>query len=176
MDHPHRNFTLQATDFWLARGAIVVIVRLQIGIVNDLAVGPRWLAPALGLALVIPLSVVSAWAQTRAGRAATTAQWNSIGRNRQMVRRLAFTLTAICTLMNFGALVRLIAAIVAGHAGSGKAMLLDAANIWAPTVVIFALGFWSLDRGSPAARGLFEPAGDFVFTQQQGGLSEHEQF
>ena len=89
MDHPHRHYTLRATDFWLARGAIVVIVLLQIGIVNDLTVGPRWLAPGLELALLIPLSVVTAWTQTRARRAATTAQWNSIGRNRQIVRRLA---------------------------------------------------------------------------------------
>jgi hypothetical protein len=41
-----------------------------------------------------------------------------------MVRRLAFVLTAICTLMNFGALARLIAAILAGHAGGGKTLLL----------------------------------------------------
>jgi hypothetical protein len=61
MDHLHRHFTLRATDFWLARGAIVVIVLLQLGIVNDLAVGPRWLAPALELALLIPLSVATAW-------------------------------------------------------------------------------------------------------------------
>jgi hypothetical protein len=176
MNHPHRHFALRATDFWLARGAIVVIVLLQIGIVNDLAIGPRWLAPVLELALLIPLSIATAWTQTRARAASTNAQLASIGRYRQMVRRLAFTLTAICTLMNFGALVRLIAAILAGHAGSGKAMLLDAANIWVTNVVIFALWFWSLDRGSPAARGLVEPAGDFVFTQQQGDLAEREQF
>jgi hypothetical protein len=176
MSHPHLHFRLRATDFWLARGAILVIVALQIGIVNDLAVGPRWLAPALELALLIPLSVATAWTQTRARAASTDAQWASIGRYRQMVRRLAFTLTAICTLMNFGALVRLIAAIMSGHAGSGKAMLLDAANIWFTNVLIFALWFWSLDRGSPAARGLIESAGDFVFTQQQGGLAEREQF
>src|SRR6202161_3968877 len=97
MDHPHRYFTLRATDLLLARRAVVVIVLLQIGIVNDLAVGPRWLAPALELALLIPLSVVTAWTQTRARRASTAAQWNSIGRNRQMGRRLAFTLTEICT-------------------------------------------------------------------------------
>src|SRR6516164_8218635 len=36
---------------------------------------------------------------------------------------LAFVLTAVCTLMNFGALGRLIAAILAGHAGSGKTLL-----------------------------------------------------
>jgi hypothetical protein len=176
MNHPHLHFTARATDFWLARGAILLIVALQIGLVNDLSVGLRWLAPILELALLIPLSVATAWTQTRARAASTVEQWANIGRYRKTVRRLAFTLTAVCTLMNFGALVRLIAAIVSGNAGSGKAMLLDAANIWATNVLIFALWFWSLDRGSPAARGLIEPAGDFVFTQQQGGLAEHQQF
>ncbi len=36
--------------------------------------------------------------------------------------------------MNFGALARLIAAILAGHVGGGKTLLLDAANIWATNV------------------------------------------
>src|SRR6516162_2944809 len=107
MDRPHRHLTAQLTDFWLARGAILVIVMLQSGIVNDLAVGPRWLAPSLELALLIPVSLATAWMQQRARGASTDAQWASIGRHRRMVRRLAFVLTAICTLMNFGALGRL---------------------------------------------------------------------
>jgi len=150
---------------------------LQIGIVNDLAVGPRWLAPGLELALLIPVSLATAWMQQRARGASTDAQWASIGRHRRMVRRLAFVLTAICTLMNFGALGRLIAAILAGHAGSGKTLLLDATNIWATNVVIFALWFWSLDRGGPATRGIISEAkSDFLFTQQQAGVVEGEQF
>jgi hypothetical protein len=36
--------------------------------------------------------------------------------------------------------------------------LLDAANIWVTNVVIFALWFWSLDRGGPAARGIISEA------------------
>jgi hypothetical protein len=55
MSNPDRHLTTQPFDFWLARGAIAVIVGLQIGIVNDLTVGPRWLAPCLELALLIPL-------------------------------------------------------------------------------------------------------------------------
>ena len=173
----HRQLTTQATDFWLARGGILVIVLFQIGIVNDLAIGPRWLAPGLELALLIPLSIATAWTQKRARGALTDAQWASIGRNRRMIRRLAFALTAICTLMNFGALARLIAAILAGHAGSGKTLLLDATNIWATNVVVFALWFWSLDRGGPAARGIISQAkSDFLFTQQQAGVVEGEQF
>ena len=166
----------QPTDFWLARGAILVIVMLQIGIVNDLAIGPRWLAPGLELALLIPLSLATAWTLTRARGASTDAQWASINRHRRKVRRLAFVLTAICTLMNFGALARLIAAILAGHAGTGKTLLLDATNIWATNVVIFALWFWSLDRGGPAAGGIISEAqSDFLFTQQQTGV-DREQF
>ena len=177
MDRSHRHLTARPADFWLARGAILVVVMLQIGIVNDLAVGPRWLAPALELALLIPLSLATAWTLRRARGASTGAQWASIGRNRRMVRRLAFVLTAICTLMNFGALARLVVAIFAGHAAGGKTLLLDAANIWATNVVIFALWFWSLDRGGPAARGLLpENKSDFLFTQQQAGVVDRDQF
>ena len=68
MDRSHRHVTAQLTDFWLARGAILVIVMLQIGIVNDLAVGPRWLAPSLELSLLIPVSLATAWMQQRAHR------------------------------------------------------------------------------------------------------------
>src|SRR3974377_2021879 len=71
MDRSHRHLTAQLTDFWLARGAILVIVMLQIGIVNDLAVGPRWLAPGLELALLIPVSLATAWMQQRARCAST---------------------------------------------------------------------------------------------------------
>jgi len=177
MEHSHRHLTARPTDFWLARGAILVIAMLQIGLVNDLAVGPRWLAPGLELAILIPLSLATAWTQTRARRASTDAQWTNIGRDRRMVRRLAIVLTAICTLMNFGTLARLIDAILTGHAASGKTLLVDAINIWVTNVVIFALWFWSLDRGGPAIRGLISEAkSDFLFTQQQTGVVDREQF
>jgi hypothetical protein len=82
MDRSHRHLTARSSDFWLARGAILVIAMLQIEIVNDLAVGARWLAPGLELALLIPLSLATAWTQTRARRASTDAQWASIGRHK----------------------------------------------------------------------------------------------
>ena len=148
MPHPHNQLTDQAVDFWLARGAVLVIVVLQIAIVNDLMIGPRWLAPAVELALLIPLSVATAWTQRRARKASTEEQLTLVGRDRLRVRRLAITLTAIVTLMNFGALVRLIIAILAGHAGSGRTLLLDAINIWVTNVIIFALWYWALDRGA----------------------------
>ena len=103
MAHSYKYLTEKALDFWLARGAILAIVILQIIIVNDLSVGPRWLAPVLELALLIPLSIATVWTQRRARKASTDAQWNLVGRQRLMMRRLAISLTALVTLVNFGA-------------------------------------------------------------------------
>jgi hypothetical protein len=177
MDHPHRHLATRPADFWLARAAVMLIVLLQVAIVNDLMVGPRWLAPAIELALLIPLSVATAWTQRSARRASTDAQWTLVRRRRRWIWRLAFVLTAVITLMNFGALARLTAAIVAGRAGSGQTLLLDAINIWGTNVLAFALWFWSLDRGGPAARGLVsEQKSDFLFTQQQQASLDRPQF
>jgi len=166
MSQSYKHLTDQALDFWLARGAVLVIVILQIAIVNDLSVGPRWLAPVIELTLLIPLSIATAWTQRHARRASTDAQWIAVGRQRILTRRLAIFLTAVVTLMNFGALARLIVAILGGHAGTGRTLLLDALNIWVTNVIIFALWYWAMDRGGPA--GLRpDKRNDFLFTQQQ---------
>jgi hypothetical protein len=169
----HRALSARPVDFWLARFAVLVIVGLQISIVNDLTVGPRWLAPFLELAMLVPLSIATAWTQVRARNATTDEQWILVARYRRWVRRLAIVLTAVSTLMNFGSLARLIAAILSGHAGTGQTLLLDAINIWATNVVVFALWFWALDRGGPAIRGLLkEQKSDFLFTQQQTSVDQ----
>src|SRR5450759_4576643 len=120
MTHPHRHLDAKPIDFWLARGAILIIVGLQLGLVNDLTVGPRWLAPSIELALLIPLSIATAWTQKTAQKASAESQWHLLGRERRMVRRLAIALTFVSTLMNFGALAQLIQAILSGHAGTGR--------------------------------------------------------
>jgi hypothetical protein len=168
MTQSYKQIADQALDFWLARGAVLVIVILQIVIVNDLMIGPRWLAPTVELLLLIPLSIVTAWTQRHARKASTDEQWAFVGRQRLVLRRLAISLTAVVTMMNFGALVGLVEAILAGHAGSGRTLLLDALNIWVTNVIIFALWYWALDRGSPASKGSRpDVRNDFLFTQQQ---------
>ncbi|MEO5868110.1 MAG: hypothetical protein ABIS14_15175 [Sphingomonas sp.] len=159
--HTHRN------DFWFARGSVAVIVGLQLLIVNKVTLGPPWLAPALELALLGPLSIATAWTQGQARDATTDRHWQNIGRQRKIIRFAAVAMTAIITLMNFFALVRLIQALLAGHSGaSGQTLLLDAVNIWATNVIIFALWFWSIDRGGPASRGISRrEIDDFLFPQ-----------
>src|SRR6266852_6392881 len=164
----HQHVRDQRLDRWLARGAVVVIVGLQTVIVNDLSFGPWWLGPAVELALLIPLSIGTAWTQRSAARAGTEQEWDHVGARRKWVRRLAIVMTAVSTVLNFAALFLLTKAIFQGHAGTGRTLLLDAINIWVTNVVIFALWFWALDRGGPAARGLVsERKNDFLFTQQQ---------
>ena len=163
-------------DFWLARGAILLVVVLQLALVNDLSIGPRWLAPAIELSLLIPLSIATAWTQKTALNAETDSQWSMVSRKKRLVRTLAIVLTFVSTIMNSGALLRLIDAILAGHAAAGRTLLLDAVNIWATNVVIFALWFWTIDRSGPAGRGLqSEDKADFLFPQYQMSRANPEQ-
>lgn len=157
----------RALDFWLARGAVLVIICLQLLVINDLSFGPRWLAPALEAALLAPLSVATAWTQSEARRAVEDHEWLRIGRRRLMIRRTALVMTGIISLMNCGSLVFLVRALVGGHAGSsGTTLLVDALNIWVTNVIVFALWFWSTDRGGPPTCGLVKRAeADFLFPQ-----------
>jgi hypothetical protein len=162
-----RAIHTHALDFWLARSSVVLIIVLQLLLVNRLTIGPRWLAPSLEAALLLPLSVATAWAQDKVVRASTEEHWHVIASRRRTIRALAVLLTAIISLMNFVSLVMLVSALLSGHAASaGKALLLDALDIWAINVLAFALWFWNLDSGGPAARGVTKRCGkDFLFPQ-----------
>ncbi|MDB5485401.1 MAG: hypothetical protein JWR73_411 [Tardiphaga sp.] len=166
----HTHIRNQRKDRWLARGAVIVIVGLQGAIVNDFWVGSRWFGPIVELALLIPLSIGTILTYRSAMRAESDEDWDQVGSRRRWVRRLAIALTALSTILNFVALFLLTKAIFEGHAGSGRTLLLDAINIWVTNVVVFALWFWTLDRGGPSSRGLVAPhLCDFVFTQQALG-------
>jgi hypothetical protein len=165
MSRELRSIHTHALDFWLARSSVVVIVALQLLIVNKLTLGPRWLAPALEAALLIPLSFATAWTQNLARSATTEYHWLTVARRRRTIRGLAVALTMLVTVMNFGALLYLVKALLGGHgANSGQSLLLDALNIWGTNVIAFALWYWNIDRGGPASRGLTKVYGeDFLF-------------
>jgi hypothetical protein len=159
--HTHR------WDFWLARASIAFIALLQLLMVNRLGIGPRWLAPAVELALLIPLSGVTAWTQISVRDAKEDRHWRQVARQRRWIRNSALFLTALITVVNLASLVMLLHALL-GHAehNSGQTLLLDAVNIWLTNVIVFALWFWNIDRGGPASRGVREPDKcDFLFPQ-----------
>ncbi len=156
-----------ALDFWFARSSVIVIVVLQLLIVNKLTLGPRWLAPALEVALLVPLSFATAWTQGMARDATNDVHWLNVARARKAIRGLALALTVLVTVMNFGSLLYLVKALLGGHTGSsGQSLLLDAINIWGTNVIAFALWYWSIDRGGPASKGLTTvEEDDFLFPQ-----------
>lgn len=172
MQEPVRPLRARALDFWLARGAVALVAGLQLLVVNDLSLGPRWLAPALELALLAPLSVATAWNQGRARRARTAEHWSAVERHHGLIRRAALVLTALATAANSVALVALVRALLAGKAGNGPTLLIDALNIWVTNVIVFALWFWAADRGGAVMRGRARAqAPDFLFPQMT--LSGH---
>jgi hypothetical protein len=172
MHGKHATILTHAADFWLARGAIAFIAGLQLLFINPhLTLGPRWVAPAFEIAMLVPLSVATAWTQQRARSATEESHWLAIGRHRRWIRRAAVLLTAAVMLINFGALVSVTQALLKGARGpSGQSLLLDALNIWFTNVVVFALWFWSIDEGGPAARGLSakDAPPDLLFPQMLG--------
>ncbi|KQS71486.1 hypothetical protein ASG32_29030 [Methylobacterium sp. Leaf361] len=172
LPHPDRVRT-SALDFWLARSAIACVAGLQLLVVNDFSLGPRWLAPALELALLVPLSAATAWNQGRERHATTDAHWAEVHRHHRLIRRMAAILTALVTVANTAALAALVHALFKGKAGSGPTLLIDALNIWGTNVIIFALWFWTTDRGGAALRGhpsVRDP--DFLFPQMTLGSAE----
>ena len=168
---PHAAIHDRALDFWLARGAVLVIAGLQMLFVNNnLVFGPKWLNPALELAILLPLSVATAWTQRRARTATEAHHWAVVGQFRRAIRVAAVLLTALAMIMNFEALVAVVRALISGGKGpTGQSLLIDALNIWFTNVVVFALWFWNIDAGGPAARGLAgDRAPDFLFPQMLG--------
>ena len=167
----HSALETDAGDFWLARGSIVLIAGLQLLFVNsDLNVGPRWLAPVFETAMLIPLSIATAWTRNQARQATQDHHVLAVGRYRQTIRAFALLLTVALLLINFASFFLVIRALLHGSKGpSGQSLLLDAMNIWFTNIVIFALMYWNIDQNSPSARGLDPNAApDFLFPQMTG--------
>lgn len=165
-------------EIWIARAAIVVTAALNAFLINDLTIFPGWLASVVELALLIPLSVATAWNHSEMRRATSEHHWTLIHHRRRKIRRAAIVLTLIITLINFQALFGVMRALLYGAKGTtGQSLLIDALNIWLTNIVVFALWFWNIDRGGPAARGLSrQPVADFMFPQMNAECPGHERW
>ncbi|HEY1604242.1 MAG TPA: hypothetical protein VGF77_01435 [Allosphingosinicella sp.] len=157
----------QASDFWLARGAVIAIAVLQYLLSNRVTIGPWWLAVGIEAALFLPLSAATAWAQDQVVRATHEHHWHMIARRRRLIRLLAVVLTGMITILNLGSLIMVVTALLGGQAaGNGRTLLLDAVIIWAINIIAFALWYWDIDRGGPAGRGVSRKCViDFLFPQ-----------
>jgi hypothetical protein len=121
----------------------------------------RWVVPALTVILLLAL-----FATVPHGRIARAVgvqvQKLRVGR-----RITALTLTAIVTAANATAIVLLVRLLVRGAHADARLLLRAGIHMWCLNVLVFALWFWELDNGGPAARQTAGPDGrDFLFPQQ----------
>jgi hypothetical protein len=141
---------------YAAGAAILTAVLLYLLLPNHLIVGPRWVVPALELALFVPLVVANPHRFTR---------------ETVPLRALSIGLVALITVANMTAFVRLVDALVSGQLEQGRQLLLGAAQVWITNMIAFALAYWELDRGGPVARALEPhdqlPPADFRFPQDE---------
>jgi uncharacterized membrane protein len=123
---------------WPVALAIVVAAGLQLGTPADLAFSPHWLLPAVELGLLAALVVTDPY---------------RMNRESSVLRGLSLGLVAVATLAVVWSTGRLVVRLVhGGGPHEAENVLLSGAVIWLTNVIVFALWFWELDRGGPAAR------------------------
>lgn len=136
--------------------AVVVAVVLQGFVPHEFAFHPWWLLPGLELVLLV---VIVLFRQTKIDRQATT------------LRVLSLSLAVAAGLATAWSAVQLIDELVRNtdlnsplsHAST---LLRVGGGIWLTNVIVFALWYWDLDRGGPAARACGDRTHtDFLFAE-----------
>lgn len=133
--------------------AILVAASLQLVLAQQFRlIHPSWLLPALEIALLATLLVLSPLRRSR-----YTAQG----------RYVSLLLVAIISLDNGFSAVLLDMDLLNGKVGSQAAPLLASAGaIYLTNIIAFGIWYWELDRGGPLARAAAtRPYPDFLFPQ-----------
>ena len=137
---------------WPASLAVMLALVLYMTLPEHLTLGPRWVVPALELALLFPLMIV----------APRRVQHEASAR-----RAAAIVLIAIINAANVASLVLLVHFLTTpGSRATGLQLLSSSASIWFTNIIVFALWYWELDRGGPHVRLSAQHAPpDFLFPQ-----------
>lgn len=140
--------------------AILTAIALQVLLPDRLVVlRPRYVLPGLELALLVPLVLSNPVRLTRESR---DLRWLSL---------LLLAVIGLADVLQLGELMRLLL-FGGGQAGSsqGRELIRAASQVWLTNAVVFAVGYWELDRGGPFARIRREGREpDFQFPQQADG-------
>jgi hypothetical protein len=136
--------------------AVLFAIALYALLPEPLLVLPRYVIPALGVLLLIALTVVNPRRLTRETR---------------LSRIASLALVGLIGLANTVALVLLLRALLASQVHDGRSLLLAALQVWLTNIVVFGLAFWELDRGGPVTRTQKPrdqiPNADFRFSQDE---------
>jgi uncharacterized membrane protein len=123
---------------WPMAVAATVAIVLTVLLPNGVRAGPRWALLAAGLLLVAVL----------------VADPGHIDGQRKLVRLLSLAMLAILLVTALASTLLLIHLLIKGGGvtKSGPRLLLVGNGVWLINVIVFALLYWELDGGGPAAR------------------------
>lgn len=144
---------------WHASLAALAAVALYIMLPQRLTIGPAWIAPALVLVVLIPLSILVPHRHAETQRS----------------RFWSIFLIATVTFFNLASVTLLIAGFTHPEKASlhtAASLLRYGAQIWITNILVFALWFWEIDGNGPEARSRPGTAlefrhADFLFPQMQ---------
>ena len=133
---------------WPALVAVLAVAGLYFALPESLIVGPRWVFPAVVVALVIPTAIAHAKEAHRLNKI------------------LGFTVQGVLTLGMIASVVLLIRDLILNSA-KGSQLLVSAACLWATNILVFTLWYWRLDAGGPHSRDkrIEHTDGSFLFPQ-----------
>src|SRR3989440_10651205 len=124
---------------WPVTVAIATALILQGMLPTRLVLGPRWLMPSLGGALVVVLFA--------------TSPRPRLDRPSRLLRALGLAVIATLSVANFYSAERLIDHLLRGGESDATRLLLTGGAIWLTNVIAFALWYWEFDPGGPVGRG-----------------------
>lgn len=140
---------------WAPAIAVVVAGAAYALLPKSLLIGPRYVIPAIELALLIALIATNPKRMTRQTR------WS---------RQASIVLSSLVIASNLVALGMLVDAMTEKGTAGGP-LLIAAGQVWLTGVIGFGLLFWELDRGGPVARRVKThgemQAADWRFSQDE---------
>ncbi len=123
---------------WAASAAVCTAIALQVSLPGKFAMHPQWLLPTVGAVLLLGVVIANPL---------------HIDHRSNGLRATSILLTGVMSLANAVSAARLIAHLLDGTATEDAGLLLRwGGAIWLTNVIVFALWYWELDRGGPAAR------------------------
>lgn len=146
-----RDRVERGDPYWPAQLAVALAIALNLGLPEKITVTPTWLLPAVEAVLLLALVVL-------APRRVTA---HSARR-----RRLSLVVVGLVSLASVVSLALLAKHLIDGGDEDGGRLLLSGLMLWVTNVLLFAVWYWELDAGGPAARFLGpEGMADFQFPQ-----------
>jgi uncharacterized membrane protein len=138
---------------WPAQVTVAAAIALHLTLSQKVTIGPRLLVPGAEGVLLAVLIVIAPARATAVSR---------------RTRQFALAFISLVSLTNVVSLGLLVHYLINGGKAAGHDLILSGVVLWTTNVLIFAVWYWEMDRGGPAARHLNPDAlADFQFPQME---------